>query len=432
MDTIGILFIIFFGLMFLGVPIGISIGCSMLYVALFADVPGITGEYVYRNISSCLDSYIILAVPLFIFCGVIMGRGGISKKLFDFFAYFIGNITAGMPAAVVITCLFYGAISGSSPATVAAVGAMTLPLLVDLGYDKVWVTALITVAGTLGVMIPPSIPFIWYGLTANQSISDLFIAGVLPGLLVGSLLIIYSYIYWKIKGEDREKITANYKTLRSKGFWPLFKESFFAILMPIIVLGGIYSGIVTPTEAACISVVYSLVISQFVYKTLKLEDYSSIFRETLRTLGPVMYIVAIAMAFGRIMALMKVPAIVNEFLTSTFNSTNAILLAMVVIMVLLGMVMEVVSALLILAPIFVPIATAGGIDPIHFGVIMVVSLATGFVTPPVGLNLYVASGMANVPIIPIAKKAYPMLAVFMIAVLAITYISWFSLALLNR
>ncbi len=359
--------------------------------------------------------------PLLICTGI----GGCSSR-------FIGNITAGMPAAVVITCLFYGAISGSSPATVAAVGAMTLPLLVDLGYDKVWVTALITVAGTLGVMIPPSIPFIWYGLTANQSISDLFIAGVLPGLLVGSLLIIYSYIYWKIKGEDREKITANYKTLRSKGFWPLFKESFFAILMPIIVLGGIYSGIVTPTEAACISVVYSLVISQFVYKTLKLEDYSSIFRETLRTLGPVMYIVAIAMAFGRIMALMTVRAIVNEFLTSTFNSTNAILLAMVVIMVLLGMVMEVVSALLILAPIFVPIATAGGIDPIHFGVIMVVSLATGFVTPPVGLNLYVASGMANVPIIPIAKKAYPMLAVFMIAVLAITYISWFSLALLNR
>jgi len=430
METIGIMFIIFFGLMFLGVPIGVSIGCAMLYVAMFANVAGITEEYVFRNISSCLDSYIILAVPLFIFCGVIMGRGGISKRLFDFFAFFIGNVTSGMLAAVVVTCLFYGAISGSSPATVAAVGAMTLPLLIGLGYDKVWVTALIAVAGTLGVMIPPSIPFIWYGLTANESISDLFIAGILPGCLVAALLIIYSYVYWKIKGEDKPKLQENYSALRNKGLWTVFKDSFFAILMPVIVLGGIYSGVVTPTEAACVAVIYSLIVSQCIYRTLSFRDYPVIFRETLKTLGPVMYIVAIAMTFGRIMALMKVPVIVNDFVVSVFETPAVILLVMVAVMVLLGMVMEVVSALLILAPIFVPIATAAGVDPIHFGVIMVVALATGFVTPPVGLNLYVASGMSGVPIIPLAKKIYPMLAVFMIAVFAVTYISWFSLALL--
>ena len=203
MNALAILFIVFFGLLIIGVPIGVSVGWSMIAIALFTDTHGVTGEYVYRNIASCLDSYIVLAVPLFIFCGVIMGRGGISKRLFDFFSYFIGNFTSGLLAAVVVTCLFYGAISGSSPATVAAVGAMTLPLLVELGYDRVWVTALISVAGTLGVMIPPSIPFIWYGLTAGQSISDLFIAGILPGCLVGLILIVYSYIYWKIRGEDK-------------------------------------------------------------------------------------------------------------------------------------------------------------------------------------------------------------------------------------
>lgn len=430
MSGLSVLAIVFVGLLVLGVPIGVSVGWSMIAVALFTDVHGVTGEYVYRNIASCLDSYVILAVPLFIFCGVVMGRGGISKRLFDFFGYFIGNITAGLQATVVITCLFYGAISGSSPATVAAVGAMTLPLLCDLGYDRVWTTAFISVAGTLGVMIPPSIPFIWYGITASESISDLFIAGILPGCLVGIFLIGYGYIYWKIRGEDKEKIHASVSVMRKKGFIQVFKESFFAILMPVIILGGIYSGVMTPTEAACIAVIYSFIISQCVYKTLSFRDYPEVFRETLKTLASVMYIVAVAMAFGRVLALMGVPTVVNNAVTSIFSSKIAIILFMVVIMILLGMVMEVVSALLIIAPIFIPIATSIGIDPVHFGVIMIVVLATGFVTPPVGLNLYVASGMSGVGIMPLGKKTYPILGVFMIAALLIVFVPWFSMALL--
>ena len=218
--------------------------------------------------------------------------------------------------------------------------------------------------------------------------------------------------------------------LRTKGLWKTVKDSFFAILMPVIILGGIYSGVVTPTEAACISVIYSILVSQCIYRTLTFKDYPAIFRETLKTLSSVMYIVAVAMAFGRVMALMGVPEMANDLVTSIFHSRTAILLIMVVIMVILGMVMEVVSALLILAPIFVPIATGAGVDPVHFGVIMVVALATGFVTPPVGLNLYVASGMSGVGIMPLAKKAYPMIAVFMLAVIAIAFIPWFSTALL--
>lgn len=430
MNSLLLLGIIFVVLLLIGVPIGVSVGCSMLAIALFTNTHGVTEEYIYRNVASCLDSYIILAVPLFIFCGVIMGRGGISKRLFDLFAYFIGNVTSGMLAAVVVTCLFYGAISGSSPATVAAVGAMTLPLLVELGYDKTWATALIAIAGTLGVMIPPSIPFIWYGLTAGESISSLFIAGIIPGLLVGLLLIMYGYVYWKIKGEDKEKIHASVSKLRSAGLWKTLKDSFLAILMPIIVLGGIYSGIFTPTEAACVSVIYSIIVSQFVYKTLTFKDYPEIFRETNKTLASVMYIVAVAMAFGRVMALMGVPQMANSMVQSVTHSTALILIIMVLIMFILGMFMEVVSALLIIAPIFVPIATTAGIDPIHFGVIMIVALSTGFVTPPVGLNLYVASGMSGIGIIPMSKKLYPMIGVFMIAVALVVFVPWFSLALL--
>ena len=430
MNSLLLLAVIFVGLLVLGVPIGVSIGWSMLAIALFTDTHGVTAEYVYRNVASCLDSYVILAVPLFIFCGVIMGRGGISKRLFDLFAYFIGNLTSGMLAAVVVTCLFYGAISGSSPATVAAVGAMTLPLLVELGYDKTWSTALIAISGTLGVMIPPSIPFIWYGLTAGESISDLFIAGILPGFLVGLMLILYSYVYWKIKGEDKERIRASVGRLRSVGLWKTLKNSFWAILMPVIVLGGIYSGVFTPTEAACISVIYSIIISQFVYKTLTFKDYPEVFRETLKTLASVMYIVAVAMAFGRVMALMGVPQMANDLVTGIFDSSTGILIVMVLIMFVLGMFMEVVSALLILAPIFVPIATEAGIDPIHFGVIMIVALSTGFVTPPVGLNLYVASGMSGIGIMPMSKKLYPMIGVFLIAVILIVFVPWFSTALL--
>ena len=307
---------------------------------------------------------------------------------------------------------------------------MTLPLLVELGYDKTWATALIAIAGTLGVMIPPSIPFIWYGLTAGESISSLFIAGIFPGLLVGLLLIMYGYVYWKIKGEDKEKIHASVSKLRSAGLWKTLKDSFLAILMPIIVLGGIYSGIFTPTEAACVSVIYSIIVSQFVYKTLTFKDYPEIFRETNKTLASVMYIVAVAMAFGRVMALMGVPQMANSMVLSVTHSTALILIIMVLIMFILGMFMEVVSALLIIAPIFVPIATTAGIDPIHFGVIMIVALSTGFVTPPVGLNLYVASGMSGIGIIPMSKKLYPMIGVFMIAVALVVFVPWFSLALL--
>lgn len=254
--NVGIVFLAFFATLLIGTPIGVGVGLTCLTASASNPTMPATADFIFRNMVTALDTYSLLAVPLFILSGVIMARGGISKKLFDFFAFFIGKKTAGLPIAVVVTCLFYGAISGSGPATVAAVGAMSIPLLVRLGYDREFVTAMVAVSGGLGVIIPPSIPFIMYGLSSGKSVGALFIAGVLPGILIGACLMIYAFWYCKRHGEDREKLEANYAELHRLGFWGILKSSFWALLTPVIILGGIYGGVVTPTEAADISVIY--------------------------------------------------------------------------------------------------------------------------------------------------------------------------------
>jgi C4-dicarboxylate transporter DctM subunit len=360
-----------------------------------------------------------------------MAQGGISKKLFDFFSYFIGNKTAGLPIATIITCLFYGAISGSGPATVAAVGAMTIPMLIGLGYDKKFVVAMVATSGGLGVIIPPSIPFIIYGLSSGESVGALFIAGILPGLLIGFCLMVYAYYYCRKNGEDKAKLNENYTQLRKMGFAGILKESFWALLTPVIILGGIYSGVVTPTEAANISVIYALIISLFIYKSLKFKDLKGIMKDTITTAAPVLLVVSAATVFGRVLTLMQAPQQIATALMATFSSKVAILLMINVFLLFVGMVMETLAAILILTPIFLPIVTALGVDPIHFGVIMVVNLAIGFVTPPVGMNLYVASSLTNIPVMEIAKKAIPFIAAFILALLLITFVPEISLLLVK-
>ena len=266
-----IIFIIFFICLLIAIPVSISLGIVSVLPGTLSPSFTASGQYVVRSMFGGIDSFPLLAVPMFIFSGIIMARGGISKRLFDVFSYFLGRFTAGMPCAVIVTCLFYGAISGSAPATVAAVGSMTIPILNELGYDKKFSTAIVTVAGGLGVIIPPSIPFIMYGTTSGESVSDLFLAGIIPGIIISILLMIYSIIYCKKNGEDKEKINKVVNDLRKSGLLNLLKESFFALLSPIIILGCIYSGVASPTEAAVISVFYSLVLSIFVYKSMNIK-----------------------------------------------------------------------------------------------------------------------------------------------------------------
>lgn len=427
---IGSVFLVFLITLLLGVPIGISVGITALSASIFMPFLPADALYVFRNMITAIDSYALLAVPLFILSGNLMAAGGISKKIFNFFAYFIGNKTAGLPIATIITCLFYGAISGSGPATVAAVGAMTIPLLVELGYGKKFVVAMVATSGGLGVIIPPSIPFIIYGLSSGESVGSLFMAGILPGLLIGLCLILYTYFYCKKVGEDKEKLNANYIELRKSNFITLFKDSFWALLTPVIILGGIYSGIVTPTEAANISVIYALIISLFVYKSLKFKDLPNIMKKTIITSAPVLLVVATATVFGRVLTLMQAPQQIAALILTTVSSKLGIILIVIGFLLLVGMVMETLAAILILTPIFLPITNSLGIDPIHFGVIMVVSLAIGFVTPPIGMNLYVASSMTDIPVMEIGKKAIPFIIAFIIALITIAFVPQLSLAII--
>lgn len=414
----------------LAIPISVSLGIACVLPSAFDESFTASATYIVRAMFNALNSFPMLAVPMFILSGILMAKGGISRRLFNLFSYMIGKRTAGLPCAVVVTCLFYGAISGSGVATVAAVGSMTLPILLELGYDKKFCVAIIAVAGSLGVIIPPSIPFIMYGLASGESVSDLFTAGIVPGILVAVLLMVYAVYYCKTRGEDKEKINKYIDELHAKGFVAVFKESFFAVLSPVIILGSIYSGIASPTEAAVISVFYALIVSLFIYKEIKIKDCPGFFVEAVGTYAPILFIMASAIAFSRVLTLMQVPQTVSSWILANFDNKIIVLLVINVFLLVVGMFMDTTPAILILTPILLPIVKGFGMTGIHFGVMMVVNLAIGYVTPPIGVNLFAASSMTGIPVMQIARKAMPLIVMFLIALLLITFIPAISLVLI--
>ena len=409
--SVASLFIIFAILIVIAVPIGMILAILGILPNLIDPWFPADPQYTIRAMINGVDSFPLLAVPMFVLSGNIMAEGKISKKLFNFFSYFVADKTAGLPIATVITCLFYGAISGSGPATTAAVGAMTIPIMVNLGYDKVFSTSLVAVAGGLGVIIPPSIPFIFYGQASF-------------------CLMVYSWYYCKKHGEDKEKLVSYKNELKKMGFVGLLKDSFWAILCPVIILGSIYGGIASPTEAAVISVFYALIISLFIYKSLKVTDLYKILVDSVKTYTTIIFIIAAATGFARILTFMKVPTLITQGISSTVSSKIALLILINVILLIVGMFMDTTPAILILTPILVPLVKQYGVDPIHFGIIMVVNLAIGFVTPPLGVNLFVASSISSVKIEDIIKKVIPFIVAFIVALILITFIPQISLILL--
>ena len=424
-------FVVFLVGIALSIPIGVSMILGSVAPIMLVGKGG-TIVQLLNNTFSGANSTPILAVPLFILGGVIMAEGGISKKLFNFFAYFVGRFPGGVPCAVIMTCLFYGAISGSGPATTAAVGAMCIPFMVSLGYDKVWSAGLISVAGGLGVIIPPSIPFVLYSLATGVSTGALFLAGIIPGILIGGFMMIYAVFYCITKGEDRNLIKAKMSELSANGFGALFRDSFWALLCPIIVLGGIYAGFVTPTEAATVSVFYAVIVSLFIYKSIQFNDMYRFLCAAVKTYGGLAFVLAFATAFGRVLSLTKATKVVQDFILGNFHTSFTVLSVCVVVFLVLGMVMDTGPAIIILAPVLLPAVMGLGVDDVHFGVILVCCLSIGLATPPFGLDMFVAGNLAQCPPMDVAKKSVPFIVAFLIALAMIVYIPAVSLALLGR
>ncbi len=409
-----LVFVVFLVAIILSIPIGVSMILGSFAPIMLMARGGVIPQIVDNTLSGA-NSTPILAVPLFILGGVIMAEGGISKKLFNFFAYFVGRFTGGVPCAVVLTCLFYGAISGSGPATTAAVGAMCVPFMVELGYNKTWAAGLIAVAGGLGVIIPPSIPFVLYSLATGVSTGKLFLGGVIPGILIGLFLMMYAVFYCATKGEDKEKIKTRLDEISGEGFWKLFKESFWALMCPIIILGGIYSGFFTPTEAAVVSVFYAIIVCLFIERSIK-------FRAPVKTYGGLAFVLAFATAFGRVLSLTHATSAVQDFIVNNFHSSISVLSVCTVIFLILGMIMDTGPAIIILAPVLLPAVQMLGVNDVHFGVVLVCCLSIGLATPPFGLDLFVAGNISKDQPMAVASRAVPFIIAFLIALGLIVYI----------
>ncbi len=425
-----VVFVVFLVGIVLSVPIAVSMILGSITPIFLMEAGGSIPQLI-NNTFGGANSSPILAVPLFILGGVIMAEGGISKKLFNFFAYFVGRLPGGLPCAVILTCLFYGAISGSGPATTAAVGSMCIPFLVSLGYDRQWSAGLVAVAGGLGVIIPPSIPFVLYSLATNVSAGNLFLAGVIPGILIGLFLMIYAVIYCVRKGEDRVRINAKMEELYTLGLGKVFLDSVWALLCPVIILGGIYSGAFTPTEAACISVFYALIVSLFIYRSITLKDILPFLCNAVKTYGGLAFVLAFATAFGRVLTLTRANREVVKFITTNFHTSFSVLTILVLIFLVLGMVMDTGPAIVILGPVLLPAVQELGVNEVHFGVILVCCLSIGLATPPFGLDLFVAGNLAEEPPMSVAKKALPFIIAFLLALALIVYIQPISTLLVD-
>lgn len=419
---VAVLFIILAILISLGMPIGISLGVATMTVLM--TMTDLSMRILPQNAFTALDSFPLLAIPFFIIAGNLMRTGGIAKRLTDVFNALLGSITGGLAMATTAACMFFAAISGSANATTSAIGSFMVPEMKKKDYDENFAAALSAAAGSLGVIIPPSVPFVVYGVIANVSIADMFIAGVLPGAFIGLMLILMCYFTSKKYGYGGSGERFSFKVL-----FKSIIDAFWAIMTPVIILGGIYGGIFTPTEAAVVGIVYSLVVGFFIYRELKVKDVIDCLRETGHVSGVILFTLGLAKSFAYFLAMQQIPARIGVVLTSVTGSFFVTMIIINLILLVVGCFIDNFSATAILAPILLPIVKSYGMDPIHFGIVMTVNLAIGFITPPYGVNLFVASAISSLPVEGIIRKIYTMIAVMIAALMVITYWEPLTMAL---
>jgi len=417
-----VLLITLFILLLLNVPLAISVALASILFLMNSDF----SEFVaVQRMITGLDSFPLMAIPLFMLAGKIMEKGGISKRLVDFASSLVGSVTGGFAIIAVVASMFFAAISGSAPATVVAIGSIIVPAMIKEGYDKKFALALIASAGTIGIIIPPSIPFITYGISANASVGDLFIAGILPGILMGLALIIYAFFVSVKKGY---KGAAKFNIKR---VFLTFRQSILGLLMPIIILGGIYSGKFTPTESGVIACVYGLIVALFVYKTMNFKDLRPTFVEAGILSSMILFIIASANLMSWLITVEQIPSKMAHALSSITDSPILFLLIIMAVFFIVGMFIEINAAIILIVPILLPLLNFYEIDLIFFGVLMITNLAIGLLTPPLGVNLFVAKSLDTVSFNDLVKAVIPFIGVMIFVLILLVLFPQISLILIG-
>jgi len=408
-------------LMALGVPLAAVVGvAALLCVISFTSIPP---QALFQQLYQGSEYDLLQAVVFFIVAGNIMTRGSLAHRLIKVGQALVGGFSGGLAITSVLLCMFFAAISGSSPATVVAIGTIMIPALVKSGYDQRFSVGLLTCAGSLGVMIPPSIPMIIWAVVVGVSVTKQFTAGFLPGILIGLTLMAYSYVMARKRGWRVSRKISGQELIEAlkQGAWGLF--------MPFLVLGGIYSGAFTATEAAAVAFVYALLVELFIHRSIRMKDMMPIFKESVLTSAMLLFIIANASVLSYYFSVDQIPERVADFLVRYIDSRFMFLLLVNIALLIMGCFMDVVSAMLVLGPVFMPLLQRFEIDFIHFGIIMVLNIEIGFLTPPFGVNLFVASGVTGKDVLEVARSVAPYLVIMLGMLLLITYVPWISLVL---
>jgi C4-dicarboxylate transporter DctM subunit len=414
-----VIFTIFLALLALSVPVAVAIGlASMAGVSFFTNMPMlVTAQQLFVTI----DKFPLVAIPFFILSGNLMEAGGISERLVNFARALVGGVQGGLAMSCVLTCMIFAAVSGSSVATTFAIGAILIPAMVRLGYPVQRAAALQATSAELGVIIPPSIPMILYGVAAEVSIGEMFIAGFGPGLLIGGALILFVFVWCKLTGHGKRDGEGRLE------LGVALRQAILALLMPVIVLGGIYGGVFTPTEASVVAVFYALVVGMFVYRRIRLPDLWRALQRTVVSTTVIMVIIATAGLFAFLITRAGVPAAFGNWVAANLDGPIAFLVGVNLFLFLVGMFIETGAAIVVLAPILVPVAQQFGVDPVHFGIIMVVNLALGMITPPFGVNLFAACTVAKISYDQIVPAVMPYVVVVVACLAVITFVPELSL-----